>query len=311
MASWDRLLVIETYPQPGEYRTVREELVAPGGTTTNTAVTLSRLGARVSLAAMIGDDAEGRAMREVLAREPGVDLAWLAVRAGERTDASTIIVSHQPPDRTILWHQGAHLVRRDRLDLMAIFTHDLVLLDVADHDLRRWLTDLPAHIAPRTRLLGTLTYLVDHGRPVAADAFEVALRFDAVTGNEREARALTGTNDLESATRAVREAMPGSNLRTWVISRGAAGCRICTRDEVWDIPACETEVVDPTGAGDAFAAGIAYGMALRWDWPRTGWLANALGACAIGALGAQAGLPSDVEAAAILKHMETPPADAR
>jgi ribokinase len=179
-----------------------------------------------------------------------------------------------------------------------------VLLDVADHELRRWLTDLPAHLAPRARLLGTLTYLVDQGEAVAADAFEVALRCDVITGNEREVQALTGTSDLDAATRLVRDAMPGANLRTWVISRGAEGCRICTRAEVWDIPAYAVEVVDPTGAGDAFAAGIAYGMALHWDWVRTGRLANALGACALGALGAQAGLPTMAEAAAILQRPE-------
>lgn len=307
LASWDRFLVIESYPRPGDYRVVHHELESPGGTTTNTAVALSRLGAKVSLGAMIGDDAEGESLREALAQESGIDLTWLAVRTGERTDASTIIVSHDPPDRTILWHRGANLVRRDRLDLMAIFTHDLVLFDVADHELRRWVSDLPAHIAPRTRLLGTLTYLVDQGKPVADDAFEVAMRFDAITGNEREVQALTGTHDLDSATRAVQQAMPGANLRTWIISRGADGCRICTRNDVWDIPAFETIAVDPTGAGDAFAAGIAYGMALRWDWQRTGQLANALGACAIRSLGAQTSLPSNEAARAMLQMNEIRP----
>jgi sugar/nucleoside kinase (ribokinase family) len=65
-----------------------------------------------------------------------------------------------------------------------------------------------------------------------------------------------------------------------------------------NIPAFAVDVVDPTGAGDAFAAGVAWGMAQRWPWVEVGRFANAVGPLACRALGAQASLPSlaDVEA---------------
>ncbi len=297
LASWDRFLVVGHYPSAGEYAVVAEEASLPGGTTTNTAVALARIGARVSLAAMLGDDAEGRSLRAAMAAEPGIDTAWLATRPETRTDASTIVVSADPADRTIYWHQGAALVRRDRLDLTAIFDHDLTLLDVADAPLRRWVTDLPAHFAPRTRLLGTMTYLVDTAEP---DALEVALRFDALVGNAREVQALTGERDLDAAGAAVVAAMRGANLRTLIVSRGREGCRVCTGGETVDVPGFPVNAVDTTGAGDAFAAGIAYGMARRWDWNRTARLANALGALATRALGGQTALPDRQEVAALL-----------
>lgn len=291
LATWDRLLMISSYPPAGDYRVVSADIGRPGGATCNTAVALARVGAAVTLVGRVGDDEEGRALIAAMAAEPGIDAAALTVRPGGRTDHCTILVSGEPAERTILWRPGAAIQRHDRLDLTGLFAHHVVLLDISDHGLRRWLTDLPAHSSPRTRLLGTLTFLVDEGRPTADDALEVACRHDVIVGSRSELMALTGTADLDAATGVIRARMVGANLRAAAISLGADGCRVCTRDEIWDVPGFPVTAVDPTGAGDAFAAGIAWGVASRWAWPRAALLANALGALATTALGAQAALP--------------------
>src|SRR3712207_8114125 len=51
---------------------------------------------------------------------------------------------------------------------------------------------------------------------------------------------------LGDATAALQNRMAGANLRAAVATRGAAGCRIVTRDETWQIPALPVEAVDPT-----------------------------------------------------------------
>ena len=56
----------------------------------------------------------------------------------------------------------------------------------------------------------------------------------------------------------------------------------------------------PPGAGDAFVAGVAWGMAQRWSWPEVGRFANAVGALACCSLGAQASLPSLEEVETLL-----------
>lgn len=300
MASWDVLIAVPGYPAVGGYAMVDDQVALPGGTTANSAVALARLGARAAIAAAVGDDAEGIALRQALDRE-GVDTTWLATRPGERTDRSTVIVSREPAERTIFWHRGAEPRRGDRLAIEAIFGHDAVVLDIADPPLRRFLLDLPAHTLPRTRLLGTLSYLVDAAIP---DAFALALRHDVVVGNERELLAVTGTWALSDATAALQSRMRGENLRAAIVTRGAAGCRIVTEEERWQIPAFSVAVVDPTGAGDAFVAGVAYGLARRWDlddWPRIGRFANAVGALAIRSLGAQSALPTMAEVEALLE----------
>lgn len=290
-ATWDRLLKVRRFPSPGEQIIVEEEISAAGGTSTNTAVALSRFGARASLVAAIGDDEEGDSIREVL-REAGVDTSWLVVRPGERTDRATIIVSDVPQERTILWHQGAALVRGDRLDITSLFDQDVLVLDMADAGLRRWLLDLPAHTQPRARLLGTMNYLAN---PDLVDAFTLLLRHDVVVGNIKEVLAITGTWTLSDAETALQRRMRGENLRVAIITSGPVGCRVITEDQRVRIPAFRVPVVDPTGAGDAFAAAVAYGMALRWDWTRVGEFANAAGGLAIRSLGAQTGLPTLAE----------------
>ena len=52
-------------------------------------------------------------------------------------------------------------------------------------------------------------------------------------------------------------------------------------------PARPAAIVDPTGCGDAYRAGLLYGLAQGWDWERTGRLASTLGALKIGSRGGQ------------------------
>ncbi|MGH2535014.1 MAG: carbohydrate kinase family protein [Thermomicrobiales bacterium] len=296
ISSWDTFLVVDEYPATGSFAVVEQSATFPGGTTANNTVALARLGARVSLVSLVGDDEAGRAVRSALEGEE-IDLSMLGVKSGLPTDASTVVVSRQARDRTIYWHQGARLVRGDRLDVTAIFAHDLVIIDTDDLPLRRFLVDLPAHTAPRARLLGTLTYLSDSG---ATDALTVALGHDAVVGNERELCQIVGLQDFEGALIRMQQAMRTSNLRACAMTRGATGATIFTHGERWDEPACSVDVVDTTGAGDAFAGGIAYGLALRWEWPRIARFANAVAALSTRALGAQTALPTLDEVASLL-----------
>jgi len=294
LASWDTLLAVDSYPSPGGYAVVDRQASLPGGTTTNSAVALARIGAEVSFAGLVGDDLPGETIRHALNRE-GVNTRWLETRIGEPTDAAIVVVSNNPSDRTIFWPQGARIVKGDLLDVPAIFGHDLVLLDVDDMPLRRFLSDIPAHTLPGTRILGTLTYL----DLAESDRLDVMLRHDAIVGNEREAMRVTDEATLDAAIAKLQARMIGSNLRAAVISCGALGGTAFTATERWDLPANRVDVVDTTGAGDAFTAGVAFGMSLRWPWLKTLTLANAMGGLATRALGAQASLPSLQDVAAL------------
>jgi adenosine kinase len=73
-----------------------------------------------------------------------------------------------------------------------------------------------------------------------------------------------------------------------IVTRGAKGSTIFSGDEKFAIPAVQaSEVRDPTGCGDAYRAGLLYGLLNGFSWPDTGRLASIVGAIKIASLGTQ------------------------
>jgi adenosine kinase len=73
-----------------------------------------------------------------------------------------------------------------------------------------------------------------------------------------------------------------------ILTRGAQGSVIYTDGQKLDIPCVKaTGEVDPTGCGDAYRAGLLYGIAAGFDWPKTGRLAALMGAIKIASRGGQ------------------------
>jgi ribokinase len=249
-------------------------------------------GSALSTRWVIGNDDRGDELLKHFSAE-GIDCGMIN-RVEGLTSTSTILLETQTGERTILWHEGATIRKGDQLDIADLFSHDVVILDVLDEPLRRFLTDLPAHTRPDVRLLGPITHLVDNAEP---DAVEIAFRFDTIVGNERQFLQLLGLERVEEIDSNVQRLMPGANLRAAIVTNGAQGCRWITRDERGATPSFEVDAVDTTGAGDAFAAGIAWSMARRIPWPEATRFASAVAALSTRSVGAQAALPtlSDVE----------------
>jgi ribokinase len=180
-----------------------------------------------------------------------------------------------------------------------MFAHDLVIVDTDDPKLRQLIVDLPMHVAPRTRLLGTLTYLAElppeHG-------LDLALRHDYLAGHERELCYLTGTDSLDTAIRQFQDEMILSQTRFAVINRGKAGCAVFDRHTHVDVPAYEVNIVDTTGAGDAFAAGVAIGILERRGLAEVGRLANTLWGLTTRAVGTRTALPARDEIDQIIEQ---------
>ncbi|HBI70260.1 MAG TPA: hypothetical protein DDZ22_15010 [Massilia sp.] len=79
-----------------------------------------------------------------------------------------------------------------------------------------------------------------------------------------------------------------SRLDALVITRGEKGSEIYAGGERYDIPVVPAaSIVDPTGCGDAYRAGLLYGIAQGYDWKTTGRLASLLGSIKIGHQGGQ------------------------
>ena len=99
--------------------------------------------------------------------------------------------------------------------------------------------------------------------------------------NDYESQMLQDKTGLELKTIANR-------VDALIITKGAQGSQIYTNDESIDIaPAKAQSTQDPTGCGDAYRAGLLFGLMNELDWQTTGRLAGLLGAIKISHLGTQ------------------------
>ena len=112
-----------------------------------------------------------------------------------------------------------------------------------------------------------------------------------LTVNDYEARV------IEQKTGRAMDAIARS-LDAAVVTRGADGSTVLAGGQQIDVPAVKPDaVVDPTGCGDAFRAGLLYGMARGWEWKRAGELASLMGSIKVAHRGGQNHRPSRDEIA--------------
>ncbi len=104
--------------------------------------------------------------------------------------------------------------------------------------------------------------------------------------NDYEAKLMVAKvgSDLESLAK---------RLKSVVVTLGGQGSRIYVDGAIVEIPVAPArEIKDPTGCGDAYRAGLLYGISHGLDWPTTGRLASVMGALKIEQPGAQRHTPS-------------------
>jgi adenosine kinase len=113
------------------------------------------------------------------------------------------------------------------------------------------------------------------------ELLEFVERADYVAVNDYEGRMLE-----ERIGRKLEDLAPG--LKALVLTRGAEGSIIYANGKRFDIPCAKAQaVVDPTGCGDAYRAGLLYGIASGFDWLKAGRLASLMGAIKVASRGAQ------------------------
>lgn len=263
---------------------------ALGGHAANCAVALARLGADVALKGAVGTDPAGDRALAAL-RDAGVSVATVI-----RTDRPTgqAFVVNGPEVHHMLLVRGANDDGPDvpppRPEGPTGLTPDLlVVLDPPRTALERTLSTLAPHTQvvanPAGRITELLPVLLAAARPIV------------LVCNETEFARIGGPSTASRLT---------ARLRALVVTRGPLGCRIHTAVGTADVPAVPAEAVDTTGAGDAFTAGLAAGLAAGADLRRSAALAVALGAVAVEAVGASIRLPPSAHLRALLRDRGGP-----
>ncbi|MFI6263921.1 carbohydrate kinase family protein [Micromonospora sp. NPDC051006] len=257
-----------------------------GGQAANTAAWIAAQGAPVTLVGAVGDDAAGRDRVAELA-DAGVDCAVQRV-AGEVT--GTVIVLAGDDERSMISQRGANLrLTAEHVEEALAAVPDAghlhlsayTLLDAGSRG-----AGLRALAAARERGLSTSVDAASAAplRRVGAAAFLAWVRdVDLLLVNADEATVLAGGLDPAAQARAL-----SATARRVVVKRGAAGAVWVDRAATVSVaPARRVAVVDVTGAGDAFAAGLLTAWLGGAD-PRAA-LARAgdLGALAVSTVGAR------------------------
>jgi sugar/nucleoside kinase (ribokinase family) len=225
-----------------------------GGAAANVAAWLADSDVPVALVARAGDDVAGRGAVAELAAA-GVDAR--VVLDGNRPTGTCVVVIGADGERTMLPDRGANLALEpgDLPDELFVTGGHLHLSGyVLLHDGPR-----AAGLAAleRARAAG-MTISVDpaSAAPLRTVGVEELLRWiagaDVLLPNQDEAAVLTGEEDPARAARALVE---HAGVREVVVTLGAGGALWSDGSAILRVPAPAVDVVDTTGAGDAFAAG--------------------------------------------------------
>ena len=280
-------------PLPGELQLVDDMLLSTGGCAANTAMDLARLGARVAVAGKVGNDFFAGFVRRELAAK-GVDATGIRQSATAPT-ASTVILPVIGQDRRYIHAVGANAeLRVADVDLDQVARSRV--LYVGGYLLFPGFE--PAGLAGLFHFAqeqGIQTVL-DVAGPKAEQGLEalapVLPLTDVFLPNQDEAAIMTGESDAWRQSEILLEC----GAKTIVITRGAEGAIVRTRQAAFSAAALPIDFIDGSGAGDAFDAGYIVGLLDGWDIERTIAFASAVGASACTRLGTTPGVFTRAEA---------------
>jgi adenosine kinase len=264
-----------------------------GGCAGNIAYSLRLLGADPLIVATVGDDAADYRQR---LDELGLRQDYVRHVPGAYT-AQAFITTDADDNQITAFHPGAMM-----------FSHQ--------NDVRAAVGARLAIVSPdgRDGMLRHVDGLAEAGVPFVFDPGQALpiLSADELLHCLRLAR-YCAVNDYEAQlicdkTGWTIEAL-AAEVDALVVTRGGEGSHIHAGGDLIEIPAVPVDaVVDPTGCGDAYRAGLLYGISQAWDWISCGRMAAVMGAIKIGHRGGQNHRPAreDIEAVYFAAFGETP-----
>jgi adenosine kinase len=238
---------------------VEDKQMTRGGCGPNIAYSLALLGMRPKLMGTVGQDfADYRAWLE----QQGIDTSLVVAYPGEFTATFTVITDLEQ-NQIAGFHAGA-MSRGRELTYRGLDASTIDYTIISPHDPEGMLRN-----CAECRDLG-IRFIFDPSQQLA--------RFDGeqVLSGMTGAHALT-VNDYElemvKNKTGLDEAAILDRVEMLVVTRGADGASLMSRERRVDVPvAAPKAIVDPTGVGDAFRAGLIVGLVRGYPWEVTGRL---------------------------------------
>jgi len=255
-----------------------------GGCAGNIAYNLRLLGGNPVPVATVGEDASDYLAR---LRSLGIETRWVRVAPGTFT-AQCFITNDLSDNQITAFHPGAMAMSADNDLTQAPGVWGIVAPDAKD--------GMFAH-AQRLHERG-VPFIFDLGQAMplfeAKDLERMLELAQVLTVNDYEAKVVeqrTGRSmaDIARTKQAV------------IVTRGGEGSTLLTGGKETHIPPVKAQVVDPTGCGDAYRAGLLYGITQGWSWEDSCKLASLMGAIKVAHRGPQNHAPSREEISAQLQ----------
>lgn len=294
----DMILKLDRLPQPGETLLGGEFATAAGGKGANQAVGAARAGGAVTFVARVGDDWLGAQARAGFARE-GLNVEFVFRDKSSPSGVALIFVA-QDGENSIAVASGANA---------RLSPADVRKAKKAFTGARAVVTQLET---PLQTVQATVDLAAACGVPVILNPApacrlpeRLLKRISFLTPNEREAEWLTGRKikNEAGAARAAAE-LRSRGVPTVIITLGARGAFLASRNDRRLVPGFRVKAVDATGAGDIFNGALAVALAEGRALTDAVRFANAAAALSVTRLGAQPSAPTRKEIERLLAARE-------
>ena len=283
----DFVLNVERRPEPGETVTNAQLSKGNGGKGANQAAAAALLGAEVTLLGRVGDDGFGEPLVEALA-EKGVDTSLIGAAPGSSTGTAVITVTPDGENAiTVAPGANRRLTPGDVEDAAEAIGGARVLVAQME---------VPTEVV--TRAVGVAARHGTRALVNLAPSFEVPgellEQLDPLVVNEHEAAFLLGekVEGVDGALSAASELL-ALGPKSVVVTVGKSGAVFSDGESTEHLPAPEVDVVDTTGAGDAFVGALAVSLAGDDSLRDAVAYAVRAGAAAVTQGGAQGALPTN------------------
>jgi sugar/nucleoside kinase (ribokinase family) len=268
------------------YGKIGASVYVSGGSAANTCAGVASLGARAAFIGKVRDDELGKSFAHDI-KGAGVHFATPAATSGAAT-ASCVILVTPDGERTMNTFLGASQgLNPNDVDPDLVRASGTIYLEGYLWDPPEAMTafrraaDIAHEAGRRVALSLSDSFCVERHRPEFLDFIRSGV--DLVFANEHEAKALYETADVDTALEALR-----MDAKSAVVTRSEQGAVFIKGGETVVVPAHPIErVVDATGAGDLYAAGVLTGLARGLSFHESGRLGALAAAEVLSHLGAR------------------------
>lgn len=292
---------IDQFPEKGKLTLFDELGIHAGGCANNTAIALTRLGISAGAMGKVGTDAFGDLILQTLINN-GVDTTGMQQDPSSSTSFTFVAVASDG-ERTFYHYIGANgeLCEAD-LDWEVI--KRAKILHIAGALVMPRFDGAPMANVLREAKSLRITTSLDTAYDATGrwmETLEPCLPYvDMFMPSIVEAQHLTGISDPREIAQFLRNCY---GIHTIVIKMGENGSYASTPEAEHFVPAYPVDVVDATGAGDAYVAGFLAGTIMGWDLKATAELASATGAACVTAIGTTDGIQNLEETLKISRSM--------